>query len=372
MSGAKRRTPTRWELVAAGAGSGALVSIIDYTKNMHDGTITKLANALGRLFFSGASPPIAFPSPALIAILFVVFTSLFVCWLFELKDRADAFLRACSLLAAFSMVAPGTINPLSDATSVQGGTLLDRQKSSMLFVDSAIAGGELQDEAAPAGTAYVMLKNLQKNLSTPASIITVRKQDSYEPVAVFRIKSFRIPLIQTYGRQFIVQVDTPGYRSIDFLLRVKEPIEAYAALAPPTSLSPALQGMVSPLRVELTPDDAEKFKQAGRNKLIGENIEGAIIEYKRSIQLAGDDPETRHFLGYAYFRAGKNVEAREILTKLSEEFPSSSLIVLNLLKVKCALKDETAQDRLRKVNPQWRADWTFDGEFTRVCGQYLG
>jgi len=80
MSGAKRRPPKQWELIAAGAGSGALVSIIDYTKNSHDGTIFKLANGLGQLFFPGGSPPWTFPGPNLIAILFVVVTSLFV-WL---------------------------------------------------------------------------------------------------------------------------------------------------------------------------------------------------------------------------------------------------------------------------------------------------
>jgi hypothetical protein len=103
MPEAKWNPPKQWELIAAGAGSGALVSIIDYTKNSHDGTISKLANGLGQLFFSSGSPPWTFPGSNLIAILFVVITSLFVCWLLEVRDRADAFLNACSLLAAFSV-----------------------------------------------------------------------------------------------------------------------------------------------------------------------------------------------------------------------------------------------------------------------------
>ena len=104
MPGAKWNPPKQWELIAEGAGSGALVSIIDYTKHSHDGTIFKLPNGLGQLFFPSGSPPWTFPGPNLIAIQFVVITSLVVCWLFEVRDRADAFPRTCSLLAAFSVV----------------------------------------------------------------------------------------------------------------------------------------------------------------------------------------------------------------------------------------------------------------------------
>ncbi|WP_177196169.1 tetratricopeptide repeat protein [Bradyrhizobium sp. OK095] len=365
------RKPTRWELVAAGAGSGALISIIDFTKNPNDGTIFKLANGLGKLCFPSGSPPPG-PSPILIAIFFVVLASLFVCWLFELKDRAEAFLRSCALLAAFSVVTPGTINQIADVTAVQGGTLLTKQKSSSLIFESAFAAnGQPEDDAAPAGTAYVVLKNLQNMAVMPESIVTIRNERSYEPISIFRIRSFRIPLVQTYGRLFRIQIDTPGFRSIEFSLRVREPIEAYGIRAPETALYFAVQAMASPLKVELAPNEAEQLKQNGRNKLIGDNIEGAISQYIKSLQLADDDAETKHFLGYAYFRAGQYAEAKEILSKLNLDFPNSSLIALNLIKVKCGLKDEAVRSQLRSANEEWRKDWSFDGEFVRICNQYV-
>lgn len=355
-----------WKFYASGAGAATLVSAIDWSHNTQEGTIARVGRAIA-MFFSETNKFLF--GPNFWAIVIVVGASVFVCWIFEVKNRLDAFLRGCSVLAAFSIGAPSPIiNGLRDNTAIQGGTLEKIKTNDFQTPSSSREKLFARDrEAAPSGTAYVILVHLENAWPIPSSFVTVRPLGSDEPIAIFRLQSFRIPLNEPYGREYTVQVDTPGYIPINFDLKITEPVEAYSAIALPSAIPLAVQKLRVPQRIALIKNQAEFLKQSGRVQLIAQNFGEAIKYYERSLAIKPEF-ETSHFLGYALFRADRFDESEKLLRQLNEQDPKNSVVLLNLIKVACKNgKTVEAKTRFDNLAAEQRSEWMNDGEFLQVC-----
>jgi TPR repeat len=353
----------------AGAGAGALTSILDLLKDPNQGTIARVGSMLKEHLFGGVN---LFFSPAFWGIVLIVGVSLFVCWVFEVTSRLDGFLRGCTILAAFSIGAPGPIinKQLGDLGS---SFVAVAQVAGLPFVVSkAIAqASSVQGQPGTAtGEVYIVLDHLKKMIPRPDSTVTIRGSLSHSTIAIFKIVDNTARILQPYGR-YTVEVETPGFANISFDLTIDQLLTAYSISAQPSSVPLALQKLLAATKVELTPNVSEKYKQLGLKRRLVEDFEGAILNYQQSLALDPNDGLTHDYLGYAYFRLGRYAEAvREFQVAIVQR-PDYKWAPINLVKVDCAQQKyaEARQkfEAVRTVTTLWKSD----GEFMQLCGSIL-
>jgi hypothetical protein len=355
----------RWPFYLAGAGSGALTAILDFIKDWNNGTVARVASGLGQHLFAGTN---LYLSPAFWAIVMIIIVSLFVCWVFEVTSRLDGFLRGCTVMAAFSIGAPNALidqqaNPIRNpniALSINAARLAGFST----IISPAIAQSSSLRGAA-VGEAYVRLAHLQKIVPVPESTVTVR-DDASRIISLFKITDDTIKIVQPYGN-YLVEVQTPGFADIDFELKIDEPVSGNKVNARRSSLPLVIQKLVSATKVDLTADDAEKYKQLGRQQRFAGNWDAAIANYRKSLDLDPNDVLTHDYLGYALFRAGKYQEATKEFNLVIERKPDYEWSHVNLIKVDCAQqKYEEARQKLDTLRAK-TDNWKSDAELSRIC-----
>jgi hypothetical protein len=352
----------------AGAGAGALTGILDLFKDHNNGTVARVGRGLREHLFGGADLLLA---PTFWAIVLIVVVSLFLCWVFEVTSRLDGFLRGCTILAAFSIGAPEplinkhdiarTATPAAAPTDGRGG-------NSSWGVSSAFAQAARGQPKADArtGEVYVTLRHLTGR-SPIRSTISVQDFSSRKLVELFQIEGDKIEITQPYG-QYLVEVQTPGFATTAFSLTINEPVLAYKANVSASSVPLAVQKLITPSRIDLTVDDAEKYKQLGRKRRMVGDFDGAIANYKLALEADPSDPVIYDYLGYALFRQGKYADAARALSIAIARKPEYKWSFVNMIKVNCA---ERKLDKARRRFTELRAQtdiWKSDGELQRVCG----
>jgi len=347
----------------AGAGGGALTSFLDLVQHPNQGTVDRVGSTLKEQFFGETS---VFLGSAFWSIALIILVSVFVCWVYETTSRTDGFLRGCAVLAAFSIGAPGPIinRQVSDLPSTF-------QAAGATFVGSANA--QTPSEGTPGtstGEAFVVLDHLKEMKPRPDSTVTVRSNPSNTPIAIFTIPDNTARIAQPYGT-YNVEVNTPGFATIKFDLVIKEPLSAFSVSAPPSSVPLALQKLLVANKVDLKPNDAERYKQLGRKKALLRDFDAAISNYQQSLAIEPNDGITHDYLGYALFRVGKYDEAAQEFRIAISQRPDYNWPPVNLIKVDCA-KQKYAEarqkfDAVRTVTGIWKTD----GEFRQLCAPIL-
>jgi len=344
----------------AGAGGGALSSLLDLFQHPNQGTISRVGAMLREQFFGEAN--VLF-SPAFWGIILIILVSIFVCWIYETTSRTDGFMRGCTVLAAFSIGAPGPIinQQVGDLEPASWVTELG-------FISSAYAQAALPSPAT--GEAFVVLDHLKDLKPRPDSTVTMRNSASGSALAIFTVTDNTIRVAQPYG-SYTIEVNTPGFQNIKFDLVLNEPLTAYSVDARPSGVPLALQKLLAPDSVVLKANNAEKYKQEGRKRALLKDFLGAANEYQMSLSLEPHDGITHDYLGYAFFRLGKYTEAAREFEKAIEERPDYKWPPINLIKVDCAQGkfDEARQkfNFVRTVTGLWKSDV----EFTNLCAPLL-
>jgi hypothetical protein len=354
----------KWQFYLAGGGAGALTSLLDFFKDWDNGTVARVASALGQHLFGGTN---LYLTPTFWAIVLIFVVSVFVCWVFEVRSRFDGFLRGCTVLAAFSIGAPNPVinqqfipsrNP---NLSLASATQLAEPPA---MISSAIAQNSLP-LSTPTGEAYVRLGHLQGKTSVPESTVTIR-DDSSRRIEIFKTTDDTIKVVQPYGN-YLIEVQTPGFADIDFELTVDQPVSGNRVTAQRSSVPLAIQRLVTAARVEATVDEAEKHKQLGRQQRFAGNWDAAIAEYQKSLQINFDDALTHDYLGYAYFRQGEYQEAAKEFNLAIERKPDYEWAYVNLIKVDCAQeKYEVARQKLAVLRARTEI-WKADVELGQIC-----
>jgi hypothetical protein len=352
----------------AGAGAGALTSILDLLKDANQGTIARVGSMLKEALFPTVS---LFLGPAFWGIVLVVLVSLFVCWVFEVTSRLDGFLRGCTVLAAFSIGAPSPI--INKQVSDLSPSIVVRQAGTLpLSITNAFAQAPSPEgkPGSSTGEVYIVLDHLKEVKPRPDSTVTVRSSPSHSAIAIFRIVDNTARILQPYG-QYMVEVETPGFANITFDLTIDQLLAAYSVTAQPSSVPLALQKLFVATKVELKPNDAEKYKQLGRKRRLVEDFEGAISNYQQALALEPNDGVTHDYLGYAYFRLGKYAEAEKEFQIAIVQRPDYKWPPVNLIKLDCAQQKYTEARRkfndVRTVTEIWKSD----GEFIKICAPIL-
>jgi hypothetical protein len=152
---------------AAGAGAGALTSILDLLKDSNQGTIARVGSMLKENLFGGHN---LFFSPVFWAIVLLICVSLFVCWVFEVTSKLDGFLRGCTILAAFSIGAPSPI--INKQLTDIGSSFVGAQLTGLPFgISKALAQAPSEADKSTIGTgeAYIVLDHLKPMIPRPDS-----------------------------------------------------------------------------------------------------------------------------------------------------------------------------------------------------------
>lgn len=353
----------------AGGGAGALTSLLDLLKEPNQGTVARVGRMLKEHLFSGVNLPLA---PALWGVILIVGVSLFVCWAFEVTSQLDGFQRGCTILAAFSIGAPGPI--INKQLNLENGfTMVSEAKSHLDFmISNAMAQGPSSggQQTTSVGEVYVVLDNLKTVIPRPDSTVTIRNK-SAESIAIFKIVDNTMSITQPYG-QYTVQVQTPGFANISFDVNVdSEAVKGYSVSAPASSVPPALQKLLSPTEVQLTANEAEQYKQLGRKKALARDFAGAVDFYRQSLARDSNDGVTHNYLGYAYFRLGRYAEAVPEFQAAISQRPDYKWAPINLIKVDCAQQNYTAaREKLEAVRKVTSLMYK-DDEFKDLCKPIL-
>lgn len=353
----------------AGAGGGAITSVIELCKDTNNATVVRLGGVLGKFFLTGGN---VYLSPTSWAIIMIILVSVFMCWIYQVTSPIDGFTRGCAVLAAFSIAAPNPPlqNQVTPAANPNISSLYGPSHVAEFptFVSSALAQSSAQN-TAPMGEAYIRLTHLQAVTPMPESTVTIR-DDSSQRIAIFKITDNTIRITQPYG-DYLISVQTPGYSDIDFELRIDQSVSANKVSAPQSSVPLVIQKLVTATRVALVADDAERYKQLGRQQRFAGNWGAAIADYQKSLQLDPNDVLTHDYLGYVLYREGKYDEAINEFNYVVEHKPDYVWSPINLIKVDCAQqKFDTARQQLDKLKIRTDA-WKSDSELSRVCQQIM-
>lgn len=361
----------KWPFYLAGAGGGALTATLDFFKDWHTGTVARVSSVLGEHLLSGAT---LFNLRAPFwTIILIVATSLFVCWVFEVTSRLDGFLRGCTVVAAFSIGAP---NPIIDEQHIPAGNPKNAHlvgPTQLSVFQTIVPSASAQNRSPPisdVGEAYVRLEHLREVTPIPQSTITIR-DDSSRIISLFKINTDTIRIIQPYGN-YLVEVETPGFRTVDFELTISQPVSGSRISAGQSSIPVSIQKMVSATKVTAAVDEAEKYKQIGRQERFAGNWDAAISNYEKSLEINQNDAITHDYLGYAYFRQGKFDEAVKQFQLAIEHDRNYVWSYVNLIKVDCAQQRyDEARQKLKSL--QIRTDvWKSDVELGVICKPILG
>ncbi len=275
---------SKWQYYVAGAGAAALTSLFDFIKDQNNGTVARVGSVIKKL----APQSDLIMSTDFWAIVIVILVGLFLCWIYQVSSKVDAFVRGCGVLVAFSLGAPSPIlNPQhTDSLSGYSSSLAPRSSISL----SAFAQSELPP-AKQIGSAYIVLVHIRDISPIPESIVTVEDYASRERIAIFSTQVSRIEITQPYGSYF-VKLDTPGFASAYFELQINSEISAYDVTVSTNRVPVTLQKLLPPAKVDLTEDDAEKYKQLGKRQVIAKDYIGALDNYRQALSLNDKDIET--------------------------------------------------------------------------------
>jgi hypothetical protein len=354
----------------AGAGAGALTSILDLLKDPNQGTVARVGSMLKEHLFGGLN---LFFSPAFWAIILVLAASLFVCWVFEVTSRLDGFLRGCTILAAFSIGAPSPIiNKQITDTRSDGFAARSQVTGLPRLVSTASAQtSSSQDQSGTAiGEVYVILDHLKEMIPRPDSVVTVRSSPSHSRIAIYTIVDNTARILQPYG-QYIVDIETPEFSNITFDLTIDAPLAAYSVSAQRSLVPLPLQKLLVATKVQLRPNDAERYKQLGRKRRLVDDFEGAMLNYQQSLALEPNDGLTHDYLGYALFRLGRYAEAVQEFKTAIVQRPDYKWPSINLIKVDCVQQKFTEARQKFDVVQGTMTLWKSDEEFMKLCAPVL-
>jgi len=358
-----------WRFYAAGAGGGAMAAILDFFRDWNNGTVARVASVLGQHLFGGINLLL---SSGFWAIILIVMVSLFVCWIYEVTSRLDGFLRGCSVVAAFSIGAPSPIinQQLSPATNPSALLVPgNAQVAALGGIISAATAQETSQSNAATGQTYVRLVNLRDVSPIPESTVTILTE-SFERVSLYTVAGNIIKIAQLYGAYF-VEVQTPGFATIEFPLKINDPVSAIKVSAPESSVPTVLQRLLTPVRVTAAVDNAETYKQLGRQQRLAGNWDAAIRDYQKSLEFDPSDALTHDYLGYAYFRQARYSDATKEFNAAQKLKPDYKWSLVNLIKVDCAQGNyEEARKSLQILRAQTNI-WRSDVEFARICKPIL-
>jgi hypothetical protein len=368
---------TKWEIYIAGAGAGALTSLLDFLKDVNNGTIARIGTVLDKHLFPDLE---LFLGANFWAIVLVVVVTLFVCWIYEAQTKLDGFLRGCTILAAFSIGAPGPIIE-KQLESLPAGTsnMLLEQPGVQNFAGVISPARAFARDAhaattsgAPVGEAYIVLTHLSGQSPPPRSTVEV-KGSGRQRVALFQVKGDNFFIRQPYG-SYLVTVTTPGFTAFRFKVKINRPLWAYTVDTKKSSVPIAFQKLTTPSTVKARSNEAEAYKQIGRQRALKKDFEGALINYKRSLEEGPDDPQTLNFKGYALYRLSRFDKAEQVLRQGLERAPDDRLLLLNLAKAQCgrghfdAAKLTLNESALTQHKNMLRNE----SELLRVCGPIVG
>jgi hypothetical protein len=354
---------------AAGGGAGALTSFLDLLKDPNQGTIARMGPPLKQALFGNSD--VFFGAPFW-AIILVILSSLFVCWVFEVTSRLDGFLRGCTILAAFSIGAPSPIINKQISELESGSVSVTRLSELPLAISKANAQASINpgQSNTSVGEVFVVLGHLKDIIPRPDSTVTIRSASSNSPIAIFRIPDNIARILQPYGK-YIVEIQTPGFTNISFDLTIDQSLATYSVSAEASGVPLALQRLLATSRVQLRPNDAEKFKQLGVKRRLVDDFEGAISNYKQAIALEKNDGLTHDYLGYSYFRLGKYEEAAQEFQTAIKLRPDYKWALINLVKVDCAQqKFGEAREKFETIRTESDL-WASDAEFVRICASIV-
>jgi hypothetical protein len=353
----------------SGAGGGSLTGVLDLLNDPNQGTIARVGRMLKENLFGGAS---LFFGPAFWAIFLIVCASLFVCWVFEVTSRLDGFLRGCTVLAAFSIGAPSPIinRQITDITPGLAGRPQTAAFARFVLAASAETPSPRDHPSTLIGEVYIVLDHLKEMKPRPDSIVTIRNSPSQSAIAIFTIVDNTARISQPYG-QYVVEIQTPGFSNITFDLTIDASLAAYSVNAQSSSVPIALQKLLVPTKVQPVRNDAEKFKQLGRQRRLVGDSEGAISYYQQSLSLEPGDGLTHDYLGYAFFRLARYSEAEQEFQIAIVQRPDYRFAPINLIKVDCVQQKYTEARSKFDVIRGTITVWKTDAEFTRLCAPIL-
>ncbi len=373
---------SRTGLFIVGAVGGLLGALVDLAKDDVNGAIARFSRMLEsqELYFSGARISHQ-------GILFMILLGLFLCWVYQVTSRPDAFIRGLTALAAIGLIAPAadvgnrkteplvverTVEPVSGNP---GGVKLDilrgPEHNGYLQTPAFFATPAYAQTAAqqPVGEVTIFLRHLSASAFPAPTRITVWSYADRRLLDLFEVTSARANVIQPVGR-YRIDAETEGFSPLRFDITISERFSGVSISADSANVYSKLRRIVSdPVVVEPHAVEASTWKAQGIRLFRAGQYPQAIEAYDEAAALDPTDFEAVSFKGYALFRAGRNNEALTVLENAQREFPDNPWIALNLLKVHCAAGDFATANALTRNEPLISnvALIKADGEIRRIC-----
>lgn len=386
--------PWRISLLATGAVGGLIASLVDLSKDDANGAIARMSGMLAK-----QGLVLDWMRPNHHGILFLILLGIFLCVVYEVPSKAEAFIRGLTALAAVGLIAPqanigqnrGSEPPAIAADRDAGDVTPGRE----LFLDvlkkpGVQSGLQLPGalpvflatsaQAQPAvkiaavtetGEIIVFLRHVAASPFPPNSRVQVWSRSDRRLVDLFEIKKARFSVVQPRGL-YDVEVATDGFETIRFEIGIDEALDGFSATAEPGgNLRSLKQIVIAPRNVNDPVPEASKAKAHGIGWFRVREFDKAAAEYARAAEFDPTDFEAQSFRGYALFRAGNLQLAGQTLDAAQKQFPENAWIALNRLKVLCASGAANAANELTRQEPL-RANIDFllsDGEIRKTCSK---
>lgn len=183
----------------AAVGGVLLATVSDYVKNQPISVMDKIGNGM-------------FPASEyrlILALILLIVTGFFFCWIFEPQNRIDGFWRGVSALSLLTIVAPQSIDqPLKSQSSL--GSPVRTSAAALAAAPDAASG----PAASAFGGAVVVSVKLEDGQARPfAALVTLRNGATGSIVARQQVRTTEFEIAQKNGR-YDLELEVDGYRRV--------------------------------------------------------------------------------------------------------------------------------------------------------------
>lgn len=230
----KQETPTVavWQLHLAAALGAFCLGFGDLVKNGHAAIVLKVADVIHEHLFpwSGAAG----------ALVLLIGLGVGYCWIQGPTTLVDAFNRGFSVFAVLAIATStdAVPAPLSAPTAMGLGIRGTQSLIAPAYAQEEI--GLSAEPVVPLGQAIIQITTLKDNVEMPVTTVTIRDAATKRVIGRENIRGAALRIQRTPGK-YLVEVETPGYRRVEVMLKIEDQINAYNLSLTETALPLSVQ-----------------------------------------------------------------------------------------------------------------------------------
>jgi hypothetical protein len=368
-----------WEVCLAGCAGGFIAALIDTIKNTNASTVTRLTQVVQENLLPGSH------MEPIWSLVFIACLGSILCWIYLPKNMADAFARGISIMAVLNVTSPAIPPKPSQDSAIETissdsnktVSKLDNDINEMgtlslvfdFFFQAAHADTSSSTISILTPESYIYLKGItQSDLDSPNSSVIIREANSSKVVAYETIDKNILAIRKPSGK-YIVEVNIPNYRRVQFTIGLDAlmPASAYAITLKKSLIPIGAQMLFAADNRNLEELDSDMAKQIGVYAAHQKSFDNAVLFYDKSLDLASNDYKIINYKAYALYRTGKYKEALDTINKSIAINSDYAISKLNKVKILCAIGNPFAAKSLIQSDETVKNISREDGEILKVC-----